>query len=164
MKHAMTSLTWLALLIVGFAGDATAAIWRWGCVGPIGNEQIIFGRNDLIVVPAKPSRGTLRHLIFLDDLATGSDDFEHYNADDGNSGLESKLEFTRDDDPKRKLTLTEKSSKRVSHRSKLVACRDETIDTFRKVYRYERDDMPARNVTMECMEYQLSTKGGRICD
>jgi hypothetical protein len=43
----------------------------------------------------------------------------------------------------------------------VICGRDEDTDLYRKVYRYERDGEPARDVTMQCMEYQLSTRGGR---
>ena len=63
-----------------------------------------------------------------------------------------------------KLILTELSSRRIEHVTHLIAhCRDETIDRFRKNYRVERDQEPARKVTLICMEYQLSTRGGRTC-
>jgi hypothetical protein len=39
--------------------------------------------------------------------------------------------------------------------------RDEDIVVYRKVYRYQRENGPARNITMECMDYQLSTLAGR---
>jgi hypothetical protein len=73
--------------------------------------------------------------------------------------------FMRKDDPKAKVTLSEKSSRRISHKSKLICGRDEDTDVYRKVYYYEREDEPARDITMQCMEYQLSTRGGRKgCD
>jgi hypothetical protein len=71
------------------------------------------------------------------------------------------MSFMRKDDAKRKLTLTEKSSQRMSRRHKLICGRDEDEDIFRKVYRYQRDDEPARDITMQCLEYQLSTLGER---
>ncbi len=55
-----------------------------------------------------------------------------------NGGFEKTMVFTRKDDPKRKVTLTEKSSRQISHQ----------INT-------------ARGITMQCMEYQLSTRGRR---
>ena len=42
---------------------------------------------------------------------------------------------------------------------------DDITDTFRKAYRYERDGEPPRTLTMTCIEYTLSTRGGRKgCD
>ena len=31
----------------------------------------------------------------------------------------------------------------------------------RKVYRYQLENEPERNITMQCIEYQLSTRAGR---
>ena len=73
--------------------------------------------------------------------------------------------FTRPDDPKRKVMLTEKSSRKISHKHELICGRDEDTDLYRKVYSYQRENEPARDITMQCMEYQLSTRGGRKgCD
>lgn len=47
----------------------------------------------------------------------------------------------------------------------MICGRDEVTDTFRKVYRYERDNETPRTLTMQCIEYTLSTRGGRKgCD
>jgi hypothetical protein len=71
-----------------------------GLQGSARRQEIIFTRYNLIVVPAKPSRGTLRDLIFSDDLAKASSDIEQYMAADENSGFTPKLEFTLGDDGK----------------------------------------------------------------
>jgi hypothetical protein len=163
MKHAFMAGAWVTLFSLIVVGDASAAVWQWGCMGPNGDTQIIFNRGTLIVLPAGPSRGKLRHLIALDDLTKISDDAEAYNSDDDNSGFQRKMEFTRNDNPKRKLTLTEKSSNRISRQSHLVCGRDEITDIYRKVYRFKRDDARPRDITMQCMEYQLTTTGGRPC-
>ena len=73
------------------------------------------------------------------------------------------MAYTSQDDPKRKLIMLEKSSQRISHRSHLVCGRDEITDIFRKVYRFKPDDAAPQNVIMQCMEYQLTTTGGRPC-
>ena len=62
-----------------------------------------------------------------------------------------------------KLTFTETSSKTLSHRVK-HGCRDEITDRFRKLYRYQSDNESARDVTLECVEYMLTTRGGRPCN
>jgi hypothetical protein len=86
-----------------------------------------------------------------------------YQPDEGNDGLVTTLRFTGEG-ANRKLSLTELSSRRIGHSARLIAhCRDETIDRFRKTYRVERDQEPPRTVVLKCMEYQLSTKGGRTC-
>jgi hypothetical protein len=66
---------------------------------------------------------------------------------------------------KPKLTLTEKSSRKISGKHHVICHRDEDTDIYRKVYRYQREDEAARDITMQCIEYQLSTSGGhRDCD
>ncbi len=45
----------------------------------------------------------------------------------------------------------------------MVCGRDEEKTITRKVYRLERSGEPARDITMQCMEYMLSTRGGRPC-
>ena len=63
------------------------------------------------------------------------------------------------------MTLTEKSSRRISHTHKLICGRDEDTGIFRKVYSYARENDPPHDITMQCMEYQLSTRDGRKgCD
>ena len=75
------------------------------------------------------------------------------------------MEFARSDDDKRLVMFTEKSSRRVSHKHRNICWRHEDTDVYRKTYRYEREHEPARDITMQCYEYQLSTKGGHEgCD
>ena len=45
----------------------------------------------------------------------------------------------------------------------MVCCRDENKTITRKVYRLEQDGAPTRDLTMQCMEYMLTTRGGRPC-
>ena len=162
MKQAIMACVCIALL--GFAGDASAGNWQWGCSGAlVGKRQIIFTRSGLVVVPGKSSLGTLRHIIFLEDLTKDLDDYEGYNLDDDNAGFQPKMVFTSQDDPKRKLIMQEISSQRISHQSHLVCGRDEITNIFRKVYRYKPDDAPPQDLTMRCMEYLLTTTGGRPC-
>jgi hypothetical protein len=163
MKQAIMACAWMVLIAIGDAGDASAAVWQWGCSGPLGDRQIIFSRSGLIVVPRKTSLGTLHDVIFRDDLTKGLDDYEGYNLDDDNAGFQPKMTYTSQDDAKRKLIMIEKSSQRISHRSHLVCGRDEITDIIRKVYRYKPDGARPQNVIMQCMEYQLTTTGGRPC-
>jgi hypothetical protein len=84
-----------------------------------------------------------------------------YRPDASNDRLVATLRFTGEDG-NRKLMLTKLFSRRIGHSARLIAhCHDETVDRFRKNYRVERDQEPPRIVTLVCMEYQLSTKGGR---
>jgi hypothetical protein len=69
--------------------------------------------------------------------------------------------LTDDNKQKQKVAFTQRSSKQISHQHRMVACRNQDTDLYRKVYRYQRDGEPAHDITMQCMEYQLSTRGGR---
>lgn len=160
-----------ALLLTGFGlctvpGGASAAIWSWGCQAQVGAQQIIFNRYSLVVVDTKQKMGDVRHLRATEmDLPPGSPPNVKYNVDGGDEPFEKTIVFKRADDDKRKATFTEKSSRKISHTHKLICGRDEDTDVYRKVYSYRREDEPARDITMQCMEYQLSTRGGRKgCD
>src|SRR5215469_2407849 len=89
MKNAIVASACMAAILFGLAGPASAAVWKWGCMGPLdANRQIIFNRGALIVVPSKPSRGKLRDLIFTEDLSKDPVDGEEtYNVDEYNDGL-----------------------------------------------------------------------------
>ena len=64
--------------------------------------------------------------------------------------------------PGQERTLTELSSRKISERSGRAGPRDEITTIYRKIYHYVRSDQPTKQeITMECVEYQLSTKGGR---
>jgi len=160
----------LACALMLAADAATAAIWEWGCIGALGSEQIIFNRNRLIVISGKGSPGKLDDFVHGGQFAakgghspTAIAIVATYRPDESNDGLVATLRFTGEDGG-RKLILTELFSRRIGHSARLIAhCRDETVDRFRKNYRVERDQEPPRTVTLVCMEYQLSTKGGRTC-
>jgi hypothetical protein len=99
----------------------------------------------------------------IDDLIKG--DKVEYNPDNGNEGFAKKITFERVDDAKRKLILTEKSSRKISGKHRVICHRDEDTDIYRKVYHFTREDEPGHDITMQCIEYQLSTSGGhRGCD
>jgi hypothetical protein len=135
----------LACALMLAADAASAAVWEWGCMGTLGNEQIIFNRNRLIVISGKAPPGKLDDFVHGDRFATEA---EHsataiaivatYQPNASNDGLATTLGFTGEA-ADRKLTLTELSSRRIGHSARLIAhCRDETIDRFRKSYRVER--------------------------
>src|SRR5262249_7027143 len=152
------------------ADPVSAAIWEWGCMGALGNEQIAFNRNRLIVISGKTLPGKLDDFVHGGQFASQAGHsataiaiVATYQPDASNDGLGATLRFTGEG-VDRKLTLTELSSRRIRHWARLIAhCRDETIDRFRKSYRVQRDQELPRTVTLICMEYQLSTKGGRTC-
>lgn len=168
----------LAAVLAGLAtalpaGSASAAIWHWACRGETGGQRILFDQDGLYI--AAGSEPAAPHGKFTMESVTGpivllkkAGGFIAFGPPQGDDELASKvIVFSRTDDSKheQKVTLTAQSSKRISHRHRIVACRDEDTDLYRKVYRYERDAEPARDIVMQCMEYQLSTKGGRKgCD
>ncbi len=51
MKQAIMACAWIVLITIGDAGDASAAVWRWGCIGQRRDQKIIFSRSGLVVVP-----------------------------------------------------------------------------------------------------------------
>jgi hypothetical protein len=149
---------WLTVL----SGGASAAIWEWGCQGQLGDQQIIFNRESMVVVDTRQKMGDIRKLRMTKiELPKESPPHVDYNPGDYNGGLIQTMDFTRSDDAKRKIVLVERSSRKISHRHKLICGRDEDEDIFRKVYRFERENEPPRDITMQCFEYQLSTRGGR---
>ncbi len=163
MKQAIVAAACFALVAAVGCGEAPAGSWHWGCAGQVGDKELIFTRYDLIFVPAKTSRAKLREMIFLDDLSKKFNDVPQYSAADVNSGLLQKMEFSRNDDEKDKVILTEKSSRTISHHTAMVCGRDEDTAVSRKTYSYRHNDEPARDITLQCMEYMLTSRGGRPC-
>jgi hypothetical protein len=168
----------VAALLTGLAAaltatSARAAVWTWACQGDIGGQHILFDRDGLYIAsgnaPAeKPGYAGMRSITrqsieeAIAAVKKGSG-FAAFGPDDENGGLASPITFsqTGDSKQKQKVVFTEQTSKQISHAHKVICGRDEDTDLYRKVYRYERDGEPARDVTMQCMEYQLSTRGGR---
>lgn len=175
MKHRSQLVDWAARLVLlcpfMFVAHASAGEWQWACEGKLGNEQIAFNRNKLVIISNGNFIDKLDDLIHSEDFKTkakqGTDGqavTASYMADDSNSGLDKTMSFTRESADDYKLVLTELSSKTIGHKERLIAsCRDETIDRFRKDYRVERGKEPPQTVTLTCIEYTLSTRGGRTC-
>jgi hypothetical protein len=171
MKRANTQL--LAALLTGLAAastvtSASAAVWEWACQGELGDQRILFDREGLYIAsgkepagkPRSVTRQSIEEAIIAVKKAGG---FTAFRPDDENGGLASPIAFslTGDGKQKQKVVFTEQSSKQISHAHKIICGRDEDTDLYRKVYRYERDGEPARDITMQCLEYQLTTRGGR---
>ncbi len=152
-------------LIFGIATTSyvLAGDWQWGCMGPIGDEQILFSRYTLVIAPAKPAFGKLEDLFRIADLAEKFPDAEAYNADSTNDGLQKTMTYTNQSDSKNKLTFTETSSKDLAHKHHLICGRDEDNSTERKTYHVARANQPTIDVTLQCREYMLTTRGGRPC-
>jgi hypothetical protein len=147
--------------LIAATNGACAAIWEWGCQGQLGGQQVIFNRYSAVVVDGNKKMGSIRKL-FMDKIKVPPElGSVSYEPQDVNVGLIDTIAFARSDDPGRTLILTKKSSKRISSRSRLVCGRDESTEVTRKVYRYQLENEPERNITMQCIEYQLSTRGGR---
>lgn len=153
----------LAAALAATVTPSAAGVWAWGCQGQLGDEHVMFNRYDMSVFKAgKWKPGDVKRLINDKIEAPPDTPVDKYNPQNGNEAFEySTIEFLGQDDEKRKITLTEKSSKRLSHSHKNIGGRDEDIDLYRKVYAFKRGDEPFREITMQCIEYQLSTCGGR---
>jgi hypothetical protein len=161
MNLRIVACAWVAVLAAQ-TSPAGAAVWVWGCKGQLESEQVIFTKFSLLVAPLKPSRGHIRDIIRKDNLVrTSEDEKNSYDAMNDDFGLVPVMKFARDVEPDKKVTFTEQSSHRASRRARLTGGRDESTEMFKKVYRYVREDQPPRDITMDCVEYQLSTRGGR---
>lgn len=149
------------LLATVWTLPAQAAIWAWGCQGQMGDRQIIFNRDRLSIVKSKARLGSLD--AFKEEKIDGLIKGEHvdYRAVDPNSGFQDTIAFEQADEKKQKLVLAEKSSRSLSKKHRVVCGRDEDTVTFRKTYSVTVGDAPPQPITMQCIEYQLSTRGGR---
>lgn len=147
--------------LVAIPDGAFAAILGWGCQGQLGARQVIFNRESMVVVDTKQKMGDIRKLRMSKiELPPGSPPSVAYNPT-GDDGLVKTMEFTRSDDPNRKVVISELSSRKTASTHRLICGRDEDIVIYRKIYRYQRENEPARSIAMECMDYQLSTLAGR---
>jgi hypothetical protein len=158
-RHAAAGLV-LAAITFGPTPQANAGIWSWGCMGPLGGDQVVFNRYTLTVLPGHSSKVKLQQLT-ADGFDIGALDGTNFNSDDGNSGFVHALGFTGAEQPGQKLTLTEVSSRKVFERKGHVGPREENTTKFKKTYRYALEREPPRTITMDCIEYMLSTRGGR---
>ena len=146
--------------LIAASGSASAGIWSWRCQGQLGEQQVIFNRDSMAVIDSKKPLGDIRKSdrkteALLQDAAVT------YDPNNGNEGLAKEIEFTRRSEEKHKIVLTEQSSRTISSQHRVICGRDEDTDISRKVYRFQRDSEPARDITMQCLHYQLSTSGGR---
>lgn len=80
-----------------------------------------------------------------------------------NEGLIPTMNFTRGDPVEDKIVLTERSSRTTLHLQGVSCGRDEETEIMRKVFRYQHGREPEREVTLQCIDYQLTTSGGRPC-
>lgn len=161
-----------AAAILAMTVAADAAVWRWGCSGRLGNEWIAFDREMLRIYPGKAAPGALNDFVlegaFLPAAKAAKSGRTEpvprvtYLSDDNNGGLVGKIDFTGAN--KERLTLVEVTSKTVSKKERLAfGCRDESHVRYRKVYRIEQPGQPPGQIDMQCINYTLSTRGGRTC-
>jgi hypothetical protein len=137
--------------VTAAASPAAAGIWTYGCKGNLGDDQVIFDRESLVVLPRKLPAGNIRELVKREIAA--------FDAADNNSGLQPTMEFMRGAYPNQKVTLTEKSSRKTSERNGHVGTREESTTTFKKLYRFVRAGGPAslpRDIEMDCVDYMLT--------
>jgi hypothetical protein len=147
----------IAFAFMASASPVVASEWRYGCRGvlPSGDAPvIIFNRSALIMLPKGWVGGPLLGAV-NDELLSAS-----FRAADNNSGLATKMVFSRDDHPDEKLTLTETSSKTISDVNRPAGNqpRSEQITTYRKVYRWVSDGIyqGPYDIKMDCVNYELS--------
>jgi hypothetical protein len=163
------------LVVIHFAvaplSVAHAGIWTWGCQGGSAGQRLLFNRDALYIVDGKAPVGKAKKFSAdaLNDAIVAAKKSENFVEFDSNSddGLASPIPFSLTDPKgqKQKVVFTEKSSRLISHRHRKICWRDENTDLYRKIYSYQRDGEAARDVTMQCYEYQLSTRGGHYsCD
>jgi hypothetical protein len=152
----------MALVIVTVAAPqrANAGIWAWGCASAFQRgEQIIFNREVLLMLD-EPSTLSLKAIIVNSDGLEKHPRRSRFNSLDLNSGFEPKLKFGPDK-TEAPLVLIQRSTKRISHRTGRAGPRDEITTRWRKVYRLEGHGEKPRDVAMDCLEYILTSKGGR---
>ena len=147
------------IALIAIASPARAGAWNYACKGalPVFDESalIIFNRMLLFLLPKTLLKGTLRDLAFRDPV---DDVLAMANAKDINSGLAESLVFMLLDDPNKKLTLTEKSSRTISDiREKAAGPRNAQTTTYVKVYHYISDFgyQGPFDIKMDCVNYQL---------
>ena len=147
--------------------EARAGVWAWGCSGPAGPGHLLFNRLQLLRPVKAVPPASLFDLVLRDDMrsdrlfaGTATADAPVWEADDVNSGFDTRMVFERTGPAKDTVILTETGSKTLSSRT-IPGCRDETRTHYRKTYRVEHGTETPLSVTLDCWEYTLSTRGGR---
>ncbi len=163
MKLSMYVLGLLLMIHTGSPAEAGRA--AWGCQGQLGRQKVLFNRYSMFVFDSKKPVGDLKSLLNddIDDLVKEDKDSLKYEAREENDAPVKKIEFTAIDNKAGTITLTERFSRKLSHRGQLICGRQELTAITRKVYRFKREGEPARNISMLCIEYLLTTHGGRPC-
>jgi len=141
--------------MVAAASPAAGGIWTYGCKGSLGDDEVIFDRNSLVLLPRRLPSGDIRELV--------KHEVAIFEAADENSGLKQTMQFARGS-YNQKVTLTEVSSRKTSEHSGRVGSgpryREETTVTFRRRYRFVRtggpEESPPRDIVMDCVDYELT--------
>jgi hypothetical protein len=112
------------LSVAGAATETRAAYWNYACKGAIGEAELLFDRNYLVVMPKKLAQGGV---LGIRDGSIGA-----FESVDENSGLAPTMVFSRGD---KKITLVETSSKQTSDKDWTSGRRFWSRTTFIKRYR-----------------------------
>lgn len=162
----LTRIIFCLCVLLATPSGASAAYWKWGCRGQLSEQQVIFNDETLSIVNDRTPFGDVRKLE-IEDITDAIEVAEKsgktqavYQNNTDDSGLVKKFEFSRDEG-KQKLTLMEKSSRKIYTERHHPAGRDSYIGIFVKVFRMTRGGEPPSNITMQCTESYLSTCAGR---
>ena len=151
---------------------ASAAILSWGCQGQLGDQRVLFNRDGLYIVDGKAPAGKPKKFTAdsvgdaIAEVKNGKETFAEFGPS-SDDGLEGPIVFSAIDASKatQKLVFTQKSTRRISHKHRMICGRDEDSDFYQTVYQFERPGQPTQDIKMQCSYYQLSTRGGRKgCD
>ena len=151
---------------------ASAAVLSWGCQGQFGDQRVLFNRDGLYIVDGKAPAGKPKKFTAdsvgdaIAEVKNGKETFAEFGPS-SDDGLEGPIVFSAIDASKatQKLVFTQKSTRRISHKHRMICGRDEDSDLYQTVYQFERPGQPTQDIKMQCSYYQLSTRGGRKgCD
>jgi hypothetical protein len=152
----------VALVLAALPLQANAGISAWGCASEFkGGTQIIFNQAVLLMLD-QPSQLDLMAIILDSDGLEKHPSRSRFKARVFSTSFEPKKLRFGANEADAPLLLTERSSKRVSYRNGRAGPRDEITTRWRKIYRIEGNGEKPRDVAMNCMEYILSTMGGRL--
>ena len=121
------------LSVAGAATETRAAYWNYACKEAIGEAELLFDRNYLVVMPKKLAQGGV---LGIRDGSIGA-----FVSVDENSGLAPTMVFSRGD---MKITLVETSSKQTSDNDWTSGRRFWSRTTVIKRYRYQNDNFKLR--------------------
>jgi hypothetical protein len=62
---------------------AASGIWTYGCKGNLGDDQVIFDRQSLVLLPRKLPAGDIRELVKREVAPSAADENSGLQRDDG---------------------------------------------------------------------------------